>query len=88
MSAHNDRIAVAVAISCNDVADRIGQRPKPKTREFVAEMARPFSFAKRRRRNSSETNLIGLDLRFVIRDVMKSLLDAPIRKDSIDAVAH
>ena len=84
MGAHHNRIRACSVISRNDISDSIGRRPKPRLRNSSAKCSRPAPFAKGRRRNSRQTNLIGLDFRFVIRDETKCPLDASILQNSLD----
>src|SRR5437868_11605478 len=88
MSTHNHGIAAGAVVGRDHVSNRVRHRPQLQVDQFLVEISSTLGFAKWRRGDFREADLIRFDVRFVIGDIAKGLTDTRIREQFVNLLAH
>jgi hypothetical protein len=81
VGADNNGIRPTLTVRHDHITESIDRRGEPRCVQRVREMTRPFALFKRRRRNQSQPNLVGFDIRLSLFEDSKGVLNAGIRED-------
>ena len=80
MSADHHGIGADAVVGSDDVSNRIRQRAQPEPQQFFGKGGRTRGFAKGRRGNLRQADLICFDIRLMVGDELKCTPDAGIRR--------